>query len=122
MTIAVIFLIIFIVGPFTFQRLTVATPSREALRFLGGFVFATALGGLLLRFALDSVWGRGVTATAASLTLLWFAWIGVLALGAQALRRSEPSLRMHKWTGMIGSVGTTVPWFGLALATYLIAK
>ena len=122
MTLAVIFLIIFIVGPFTFRRLTVAIPSREALRFLGGFVFATALGGLLLRFALESVWGRGVTATAASLTLLWFAWIGVLALGAQALRRSEPSLRMHKWTGIIGSVRTTVPWFGLALATYLIAK
>jgi hypothetical protein len=32
----------------------------------------------------------------------------------------DTGLGMHRWSGVMGAVGTTVPWFGLASANLLV--
>jgi hypothetical protein len=43
----------------------------------------------------------------------------VIALVVQALRRADPRPAMRRWSGVLGAVGTTVPWFGLVLANLM---
>lgn len=50
------------------------------------------------------------------LVLLWLAWIVVLALCVQAVRRRLPEGSAHRWAFAIGAMATTLPWFGLLLA------
>ncbi|GLT08858.1 hypothetical protein ACFQFQ_02270 [Sulfitobacter porphyrae] len=115
-----IFAIFFVGGPLTFRALTRPAPSRDALQALIVFAGVFALFGLGLRIVFAGRWGHEVMLTVGGILALWFAWIGVLALGAQAFRRAEPGLYMRRWTGILGAGGTTVPWFGLASAQLLV--
>ena len=119
MTLALIFLTVFITGPLIFRWLTRAAPSRAGQRRLLAFTALMAAGGLLLRYAPNGGWGRDLAQTIPGILMIWCAWIGVLAYGAQALRRADPGPAMRRWTGVIGAVGTTVPWFGLASASWV---
>ncbi len=56
-----------------------------------------------------------------SLLLIWLGWIGVLAFGTQALRRAHPGPSTRRWTAVLGAIGTTIPWFGLAWASLVAA-
>jgi len=47
---------------------------------------------------------------------LWLAWIAVLALCVLAVRARVRSPLIVKWTGAIGAMATTLPWFGLYAA------
>jgi hypothetical protein len=75
------------------------------------------LAAIGVRYGSEDIWGDDFRLTV--LFLIWMAWIVVLALGAQALRRAVPGLRTVRWTSVIGMAGTTVPWFGLASATWI---
>lgn len=111
-----IFVVFFVGGPLIFRALTRAAPSRSAVRALAVFAGVSALFGIGVRYGFSSLWGENTALTLVCLFAIWLAWIGILALGAQVLRAREPGLRMRRWTGVIGAVGTTVPWFGLASA------
>ena len=119
MTLVLVFLIVFLIGPFLFKALIAVPPSLRAIRALAAMVLVTFLIALALRYGLlrywsDSAWLLGVIALA-----LWAAWIGAIALVVQALRRADPRPAMRRWSGVLGAVGTTVPWFGLVLANLM---
>lgn len=118
MRLALVFLAVFLVGPLCFRWLTRHAPSRQSQRALIFFCAMMAGGGLLLRYG-SGAWGQDVVSTILGVVMVWFAWIGVLAYGAQALRAADPSARMRRWTGVLGAIGTTVPWFGLASARWV---
>ncbi|MAP14466.1 MAG: hypothetical protein CMH86_06080 [Oceanibulbus sp.] len=114
-----VFLIVFLIGPFLFKALIAVPPSLRAIRVLGAVVLAAFLTAIglrygLLRFWSDSLWLLGAVALA-----LWSAWIAVIALVVQALRCADPRPAMRRWSGVLGAVGTTVPWFGLVLANLM---
>ena len=119
MTLAVTFLIVFLVGPWTFRRLTQAAPTPRAMRAILLMVGAAFLVALALRLGFADLWGRNLWLTGLVAAALWLAWIGVIALVVQALRRADPRLSMQRWSGALGAASTTVPWFGLALADVL---
>lgn len=115
MTLAVLFVVVFVGGPLAFRALTRAASGRV----LAIATAICALAGMALRYGFEDLWGRHVVLTVLSLALIWFAWIGVLAFGALKLRRVDPGQGMRRWTGVIGAAGTTVPWFGLVSANFL---
>lgn len=119
MTFALAFLIVFVLGPWTFVRLTKPAPSPRAMRALLGIVLAALLLALGLRFALTSQWSESVWLPVAIAAALWVAWIGVIALVVQALRRADSRPAMRRWSSAIGAISTTVPWFGIVLADLL---
>lgn len=116
-----LFVIIFIGGPLCFRSLTRSGPSPAAFRRLALFTAICAATGLTLRYGFPALWGTNLLLTGAGITFIWGGWIGVLAYGAQALRRMDRGLRMRRWTAVMGAAGTTVPWFGLASASLLVA-
>ncbi|MCX7558434.1 hypothetical protein OS190_02570 [Sulfitobacter sp. F26204] len=116
MTLFLLFLVFFIGGPLAFRGLTGGTLGQGSLGIGTAVCAATGLG---LRYGLPDLWGYNPVLTVASLALIWFAWIGVLAYGAQKLRQLDGGLRMRRWTGMIGAAGTTMPWFGLVSANLI---
>ncbi|NUH65287.1 hypothetical protein HTT03_08300 [Sulfitobacter sp. S0837] len=113
------FLIVFLVGPWAFRRLTQAVPSPRVMRAVPLLALSAFLMALALRIGFASHWGDSLWLSAAVTMALWAAWIAVIALVVQALRRADPRLSMQRWTGALGAAGTTVPWFGLALADLL---
>lgn len=115
------FLIVFILGPLTFRRLTRPAPSPRAMRAVLIWVLAALLTALALRFGIANEWGSTQWLTGTVAAALWLAWIGVIALVVLALRRADPRLSMQRWSAALGAAGTTVPWFGLALADLLRA-
>lgn len=119
MSYAVIFLIIFIGGPLVFRALTRGGPSKTTFRRLALFTAVCAATGLTLRYGFAEHWGRELLITGTGVVFIWGGWIGLLAYGGQALRRMDHGLVMHRWTAVMGAVGTTVPWFGLASANLL---
>jgi hypothetical protein len=119
MTYAALFVIVFLGGPLAFRALTQGGPSPVAFRRLALFTAFCAATGLTLRFGFAGLWGRNLLVTGSGLAFIWGGWIGVLAYGAQALRRMDGGLRMRRWTAVLGAMGTTVPWFGLASANLL---
>ncbi|MEP1768108.1 MAG: hypothetical protein ABJJ53_15895 [Sulfitobacter sp.] len=121
MSYAVLFLIFFAGGPLAFRALTQAGPSPEAFRRLAIFTAVCAATGLTLRYGMAGLWGRNLLVTGTGVAFIWGGWIGLLAYGAQALRRVDQGARMRRWTGVLGAMGTTVPWFGLASANLLAA-
>lgn len=116
-----LFIIVFVGGPLVFRELTRGGPSPAAFRRLALFTAICAATGLTLRYGFAGLWGRDLLLTGAGVAFIWGGWIGVLAYGAQALRRMDKGLRMRRWTAVMGAAGTTVPWFGLASASLMIA-
>jgi peptidoglycan biosynthesis protein MviN/MurJ (putative lipid II flippase) len=114
-----IFLVFFIGGPLIFRALTGDAPTKRRMNRLVVLTAVFALVGLLIRFVMPDQWGQNLWVTAGGVLLIWFAWVGVLAYVALALRRQDPSARMYRWTAIIGAIGTTVPWFGLASASLM---
>ncbi len=119
MTLVLVFLIVFLIGPFLFKALIAVPPSLRAIRALGAVVLAAFLTAIGLRYGLlrywnDSLWLLGAVALA-----LWSAWIAVIAPVVQALRSADPRPAMRGWSGVLGAVGTTVPWFGLVLSNLM---
>jgi hypothetical protein len=112
-----VFLLIFLAGPFVFRMLTKAEPSRWGLGFLTLSAVLPVAAGLGLRYGMAAQWGQDVQITLAAILLIWLGWIGLLAFGAQMMRRADPGLGMRRISGVIGALGTTVPWFGLASAS-----
>lgn len=118
MKLALVFLTVFVVGPLSFRWLTRHAPSRRTQRALVFFCLMMATGGMLLRYG-SGAWGDDLITTILAVVMIWFAWIGVLAYGAQALRLMDTGSRMRRWTDVLGAIGTTVPWFGLASARWV---
>ena len=116
-----LFVIVFIGGPLSFRALGRGGPSPEAFRRLALFTAVCAATGLTLRYGFPALWGSNLLLTGTGVAFIWGGWIGVLAYGARALRRMDSGLRMRRWTAVMGSAGTTVPWFGLASASLLVA-
>ncbi len=116
MILAALFVVFFVGGPLAFRSLTQGgtTPARQRALAIGTALVACS--GLVMRYGFADLWGRNAVFTVISIALIWFAWIGVLAYGARALRQVDGGLRMRRWTGVIGAAGTTMPWFGLASA------
>ena len=110
-----IFLLVFVVGPMVFFALIRPTPTWRQFRALIA-ITAGCLGiGLALRFGTNG-WGRDPVQTFAGMTLMWAAWIAILALMVQRFRAIDPGDSMRRWTAIIGVLCTTIPWFGLASA------
>lgn len=117
MSYVVVFLIIFVGGPLSFRALTRSGPSPKAFRRLALFTAICAAAGLTLRYGFAGLWGHNLVITGTGIAFIWGGWIGVLAYGAQALRLMGVGGRMQRWTAVMGAMGTTVPWFGLASAS-----
>ena len=113
---AAIFVVCFIAGPLIFRALVTGDADLKSMKILGALTVVFALAGLFVRFMLPNDWGQNLWITVAGIVLIWLAWIGVLAFAAMALRRRDPSAKMRRWTTILGALGTTVPWFGLASA------
>lgn len=116
-----VFAIVFIGGPLAFRALTQGGPSPRAFRRLALFTALCAATGLTLRYGFADLWGRNLLVTGGGIAFIWGGWIGLLAYGAQVLRRMDAGVPMRRWTAVIGAAGTTVPWFGLASASLISA-
>ena len=121
MSYVALFVIVFVGGPLAFRALMRGGPSPASFRRLALFTAICAVAGLSLRYGFADMWGRDLLLTGAGMAFIWGGWIGVLAYGAQALRRIDRRAHMRRWTAVMGSVGTTMPWFGLASASLLAA-
>ena len=115
----ILFVMLFVAGPLTYLRLTRRAPAAQRLAFLATLAGVAILAGLSLRYGGGGLWGNHAGLTLTALCLLWLAWIAVLALGAQSLARFDATARTRRWTRVVGSAGTTVPWFGLAFASWI---
>lgn len=112
----ILFCVVFGLGPWVFLRLMRLTPAPSVLAKLALAMVICAAASLWLRFLAPVPWGVNIWATWLGIGLIWAAWIAVLALVALALRQVDTGPGMHRWTRVIGAIGTTVPWFGLASA------
>jgi len=121
MSYAVLFAIFFIGGPLAFRALTSGGPSPARFRRLALFTAVCAATGLSLRYGLADLWGHDLLVTGTGMAFVWGGWIGLLAYGAQALRGMDAGVAMRRWTAVLGAMGTTVPWFGLASAHLMVA-
>lgn len=113
------FAVMFVAGPLLFRLWTRQVPTGRRVMSLGVVVAAAVLAGLTLRYRAGTAWGDHVVLTMAALGLLWLGWIAVLALGAQSVAQGGATVQSRRWTRVIGSAGTTVPWFGLAFASWI---
>ncbi|NNE50878.1 MAG: hypothetical protein HKN30_00570 [Sulfitobacter sp.] len=109
MTLAFVFGLIFLAGPLLFLLLSRARVAPPVL-------ICGALGFFLLGLGLQH-WGKAEIWPLTVLGLFWLAWIGTLAFAAVRLQAAQPAAR--RWTRVVGAVGTTVPWFGLATAAWM---
>ncbi|MGJ8546253.1 MAG: hypothetical protein ACSHWZ_12490 [Sulfitobacter sp.] len=119
MKLVAIFLTVFVAGPMAFKLLTAARPCRRHSLRLLGFTAVMAALGLGIRFGLAARWGSDALLTTAGVLAVWLAWVGILAYSAQALRQYDRGLGMQRWTAVIGAIGTTIPWFGFASASFM---
>lgn len=110
-----IFALVFVVGPLMFFALIQPVPTWRQFRALLAITAGCLCLSLALRFG-SGAWGRDPVSTFASMTLMWAAWIGILALLVQRFRDYDPSATTRRWSAILGAIGTTIPWFGLASA------
>lgn len=110
------FALFFVGGPVLFGQLTRAQATPAVLRRLA--VLTLAMGGLgvLAGTVLPALTGPQTWAALGTILLLWLGWVSLLALITQVLRSRNHSGRMRRWSGVMGAICTTVPWFGLAAA------
>jgi cytochrome c biogenesis factor len=120
-TLIALFFLVFVVGPLIFRALTKRPPSKSGTWFLAVFTFVCAACALAIRYGLTKSWGDDMLMAGVSLLLIWLGWIGVLAFGTQALRRAHPGPSTRRWTAVLGGIGTTIPWVGLARASLVAA-
>lgn len=113
------FAVMFVAGPLLFRLWTRQVPTGRRLMYLGIVMVAAVLAGLTLRYRAETGWGDHVGVTLAALGLLWLGWIAVLALGAQSVVQRAATAQGRRWTRVIGTAGTTAPWFGLAFASWI---
>lgn len=111
-----LFVVFFVGGPLMFRLLTRSSLIGERPYVSFGAMIGCAGVGMLLRYGFTAHWGQNMVLTIGVIALLWLAWIGALAFGVQRVRRLDGSLRMWRWSAVIGAASTTVPWFGLASA------
>lgn len=116
---ALLFVLVFVGGPLAFRALSATGPSPRAFGRVALFTALCAATALALRYGLAELWGRNLLVTGAAMLFIWGGWIGAIAHGAQVLRRADPGLPMRRWTSVMGTVGTTMPWFGLASASMI---
>ncbi|MFD2741043.1 hypothetical protein ACFSUD_15775 [Sulfitobacter aestuarii] len=119
MMLLLVFLIVFGFGPLAFGSLTRRVPNPGLLRRMGLLALSAVLSGLVIRYGFAQEWARDPVLTLLVLALLWLGWIALLGFVAQILRHRDAGRRMRRWTGVIGALGTTMPWFGLATARML---
>ncbi len=119
MMLVAIFLVVFVGGPLIFRTMTNASPTSRVLRTLSLLALSCVIAGLLLRYFTTDDRGLSLWLSGAGVLLIWVAWIGVLAFVVQTLRHKNSSIRMRRWTGIIGALGTTIPWFGLVSANLI---
>lgn len=114
MTLLAMFVVVFLAGPFVFWILARRAPSRANVTGL----WVIAAVALLLAFAVrwSGFWAYGVPPEVLALVGLWLAWIAVLALCVLAVRARVQSPLIVRWTGAVGAMATTLPWFGLYAA------
>jgi predicted ABC-type exoprotein transport system permease subunit len=119
MTLILFFLLVFVVGPLIFRAMTKRQPTKGQMLFLLSFALVSAGAALAIRYGLARPLDAEMLMAGVSLLLIWLAWIGVLAFVTQALRRAYPGQKFRRWTSVLGAIGTTIPWFGLAWASIL---
>jgi Co/Zn/Cd efflux system component len=119
MTLILLFLLIFVVGPLIFRAMTQRQPSKGQMLFLAVFALVSVGAALAIRYG----WARPLDAdmlmAGVSIVLIWLGWIGVMAFVTQALRHAYPDQMVRRWAAVLGAIGTTIPWFGLAWASFL---
>jgi len=113
------YLVVFIAGPVLLNLLV--KQDRSIIFFTGLAVAAAAL--TITALAIDRAIDRANLPTN-SLTLvmliaLWLAWVLTIAICVRAIRAQFPARQMRRWSAVIGTIATTIPWFGLSAATYL---
>lgn len=116
MSVTIVFLLCFVAGPLIFGGITRNAPSRSQLRSIAWLAIGLSIAAMSIRYGLAPQWGNNLILTICGILLIWLAWIGVLAFGAQSLRRKDRSPRMRRVARVMGALGTTAPWFGLASA------
>lgn len=120
MALAIIFGIVFVLGPALFHGLIRPRPSVRQFRALIAIMLGCVALSFVLRFV-PAPWGASAAQIALSMVLIWVAWIAILALLVQRLRGLDPRPPMHRWSAIFGAIGTTIPWFGLASARMMTA-
>ncbi len=121
MTLVAVFLIVFLGGPLLFGLFTKCAPSKGNMRMLVLIAILCAGAALVLRYGALVNWREDPLVVVAGIVLIWWGWIAILAVVTQVLRRADQGLAMRRATAILGAVGTTIPWFGLAIASYAIA-
>ncbi len=116
MMLIAVFVLFFVAGPLGFRALTAGTPTGRKTRRLALLMALAAASALAMRYGIPDGVMEPAFLAAGIVFFVWLAWIAGLALGTQALRRIDPSPRMHRSTRIGGMLCTTVPWFGLAAA------
>lgn len=113
MMIVVLFTMAFVLGPALFLMLLRLDGQRWPLALVASVL-------VVLSFRAHSE--ASLTLTLAplpvflSILFIWLAWIIVLVMVTQAMRRTYPTRRAGRWARAFGAMGTTVPWFGFATA------
>lgn len=119
MRLALVFALVFVVGPVLFHLGLRLFEGREGGTTL--LALATsflALSGFAMQFVAGAAWGADIWVTVPGIALVWLGWIGLIVLGAMRLRAVVPGSRpaMRRGVAALGAIGTTIPWFGLASA------
>jgi len=114
MTMLFLFAVVFLAGPLVFWALARRAPSRGNV--IGLWSIAAAAVGLAFAVRGLGLWAYGVPPELLALVALWLAWIAVLALCVLAVRARVGSPLVVRWTGAVGAMATTLPWFGLYAA------
>ncbi len=116
MLLIAIFALFFVAGPAGFRLLSGGPATGHKIRKLAILMALAAASAVALRYTVPQGAMNEVYLSAGIILFIWLSWIAAMALGAQVLRRADPSPAMRRWTRIGGMLCTTVPWFGLAAA------
>ncbi len=120
MTLAFAFLVTFIVGPALF-RLLVQRPVSHPYRIVLWSLFVTFSGAAIVSWrVLATHPDESAYMGLATLLALWLAWIVVLALCLLAIRPRAIPYGLDRAAFAIGTMATTLPWFGLYTAEMVL--
>lgn len=111
-----LFALFFAGGPILYRVMIEGEATARRIRALGLLMVVAIWSALALRYLVPPGTFEAFHLTIAIILIIWLAWVAGLAMGTLALRRIDPSARMRRWTRIIGTLSTTVPWFGLAAA------